>query len=769
MQRQDILSTAKKHAITRNMASPDFFEGALLGNGNLGVVVCTRPDGIVLHLGHNDIWDVRICEDHKDKIGTFQEIWDKICHAKGDVHGEAWYQEYVKEVTSSYHDYKYPRPYPASSLYLFFDRKEYEVLGHSLDITNGLLTITLEKEDKEQHLIQIFVSQKTDQIFCRTVDRAGKKVSVFYRMLLVPNQEKDGLPCYERTENGFLQRLPLFGEEEQKKETDRAFAVFYRADGKMNRKGLDSRLEEMCQITVLVKHGLYGEICCENQETEKSWNEVWGESTDSWKTYWERSGIQLEDEFLERIWYWNTYFLRCVLNENSCCPGLFGNWMYQDIGTAWHGDYHFNYNTQQIFWGLMAANRAELHFPYLRLTENLLPVSKAWAKDFYQLRGACFPHSAYPVPMTVMPYPSPDWGWEIFETPWAVQSLWWHYTYTKDKELLRERIYPVMREAAQFLVDYMMREGANPHRDDKYHLFPTVVPELYGLSEGLKRNLDGTVDLALTKFLFKAILQAVDELNIRQQEEELIQAIEKILSAFPAYPTAESRRGEVYISVQNEDPDQVIYNCPSNLMQVFPGEDIDEQNGTKREKEIAKRSWRYHYNEGGNDLVFYYLIGARLGILDLEKFKRHVQYCMLPNGTAADLVTLTGGRYPDTMDFTFMARMGIWVENFALQAVVNECLLRGHGEVVELFPNWDKRKRASFCSLRVKGAFLVDADCSHGTVEKVKIKSELGGKVKIKNPWKQAVDENDVQYRGEILSFSMNPGQEIVLYHAERE
>ena len=140
----DIVSIAQKHAIARDVASPDFFEGALLGNGDLGVVVCTRPDGIVLHLGHNNIWDIRIAEGHRDKIGTFEEVWGKVQDIKGNPYDDPWYQEYMREVTSSYHNYKYPRPYPASSLYLFFDRKEYEVLGHSLDISNGLLTITLQ-------------------------------------------------------------------------------------------------------------------------------------------------------------------------------------------------------------------------------------------------------------------------------------------------------------------------------------------------------------------------------------------------------------------------------------------------------------------------------------------------------------------------------------------------------------------------------------------------------------------------------------------------
>ena len=61
----DIKALAKKHAIRRDVASPDFFEGALMGNGGLGLAVCTRPDAVALHLGRNSIWDIRIAEDHK--------------------------------------------------------------------------------------------------------------------------------------------------------------------------------------------------------------------------------------------------------------------------------------------------------------------------------------------------------------------------------------------------------------------------------------------------------------------------------------------------------------------------------------------------------------------------------------------------------------------------------------------------------------------------------------------------------------------------------
>ncbi|MBQ7089520.1 MAG: hypothetical protein IJN82_00205, partial [Clostridia bacterium] len=604
-----------------------------------------------------------------------------------------------------YRAHKYPRPYPASSLYLFFDRKEYEVLGHSLDLSNGLLTVTLQDTLEKKYFIQVFVSQASDTVYCRTVDEQGAAAKIFHRLYLSPNRPDEGIPAYTVLDNGILQMLPANGYEGQARVgEDKGFSVLYQTNGEAH--GLRTPIRDVTEVTVQITQGCYDRVSKATAVEVPSFEQALLQAETAWRAYWERSAVALEDEFLEHLWYVNTYFMRCAMNPHSTCPGLFANWMYGDIGVAWHGDYHMNYNTQQIFWGLMSANRQELHLPYVKMAESLLPLSKAWAKDFYELEGACFPHSAYPVPMSVMPYPSPDWGWEIFETPWTVQSLWWHYTYTKDLNLLRDRLYPVIREAALFLVGYMTREGANPNGDDQFHLFPTIVPELYGLSEGLKKNLDGAVDLTFTKFIFRAMLQAVSDLGIEQREAGLTEQIRMILNAFPDYPTADSRWGEVYVSVQTEDPEKVIYNCPANLMQIFPGEDVDAQSASEKELQLAVNSWKHHYNEGGNDLVFYHLIGARLGILNLEQFKRHVRYCMMPNETAADRVTLAGGRVSDDKPLDYMSRMGIWVENFSLYAVVNECLLWGHREVAELFPNWDKQKSAAFRSLRTKGAFL---------------------------------------------------------------
>jgi AraC-like DNA-binding protein len=159
-----------------------------------------------------------------------------------------------------------------------------------------------------------------------------------------------------------------------------------------------------------------------------------------WREHWRASAVRFQDEALERIWYHNQYFLACCLPKNRTAPGLFANWSSGEIGSAWHSDYHLDYNCQQIYWGVFSSNHIDMHQPYLELVENLLPMSEKFAQDSFHLAGAFFPLSAYPVPSQIVPYPVPPWGYQICMTPWAVQSLWWRYLYTMDGKYLQRVI-----------------------------------------------------------------------------------------------------------------------------------------------------------------------------------------------------------------------------------------------------------------------------------------------------------------------------------------
>lgn len=779
---------AAKHPVRADRPSPGFFEGALLGNGGMGVVVCTRPDAVVLHFGHNAVWDVRLAENHREKIGTFQEVFEKVKAIPSEYRSlseDSWYRQY-HAMTEDNYSKSYPRPFPCGSVVLGFDRREAELLGHRLDIATGLCEVFFLAGNKRS-IFQLFTDMTRDRLWLRMVNEEGAPTSApFNRIHLLPDPETpaefprftipEGLPADTLA---FRQTLPS-QENARAHPKDRAFRLTARLSASLkqgSRAGVDGQIHPMGELErepvstpefvgcVRLDHGPDSALpdghvpkptglafLADSLASEKLWRE-----------YWRKSGVALNDELLERTWYHNLYFLNCSTRDGVVCPGLFANWSYGKIGSAWHGDYHMNYNTQQPFWVTFSSNHVEKHLPFVDLVDHMLPISRQWARDYYGLRGAFFPHSAYPVEMTMMPYPVPTWGWEICETPWTVQSLWWHYLYTMDKAFLRKRALGPIREAVLFLVDYMRRPGAHGPQwgDDNYHIFPTVPPELYGLQPGFRNNHDCIVDLTLSKFVFKAYLESCRILEIETAEIALIEQVCDVLAHFPEYPTASSSRGKVFVSVNGEDA-KIVYNVPNSLMTVFPGEDHG-LHSPPEEYQIAANSYRNHRTEGGNELVFLNLAGARLGLLDLEAFKRQIHYCLLPNGTCTDRLLEVNGRYNDASDFDYMAPMGIWFENFALPVVINECLMQSYNGQVRLFPNWPADKAAEFFSLRAVGGFLVSAVFAEGGVRKVEILSEAGSPLRLVSPWNDGATCTSVEGTrrvcGKLIELTTEPGE----------
>ena len=214
-------------------------------------------------------------------------------------------------------------------------------------------------------------------------------------------------------------------------------------------------------------------------------------------------------------------------------------------------------------------------------------------------------------------------------------------------------------------------------------------------------------------------------------------------------------------------PVEHVYNVPCTLAPVFPGEQVGLDQG--REKlDIARRTARVVRLEGGNDVVLQPLIRARLGMLDLEWFKREVRYCQAPNGLVNDRVRQIGGRYRDSTDFDFMMRMGVWIENLSLPAVLNECMLQSYSGTIRLFPNTENLGPARFDNLRAVGAFLVSASYDGRIVSPVTLLSEGGSRVRMVNPWgDRAVQVTripdqmpiPIQREGGILHFETEGGQ----------
>jgi hypothetical protein len=751
----DSVAVAHRHPIVRTQPTPDFFEGLLLGNGDIGVCLTVRPDALGLHLGKSDAWDIRVSEEHAPHIRPFREVlklWQEAGdEAKRQGKPDALFLESSNEAFRKYTDmmqssYRqpWPRPWPCGTVWVHWDSRMVRVLRQELDIASGIATLDLQHDNLRGGVRTVrftcFVSRENGHV-CVASDGPFPVLSVAYqphidREAKLPDPQVACGPghfsCY--------QRFPAIAPTEAqpiaaKTDKDSSFALYgvaageWRAEAPGRADLRPSTLQAFrLDLTLFTPRDTPNNIAHAQEQATRlagvSAMELARQSAAHWAGFWNKSAVTFEDTELEDLWYRNQYFLACCLKPGKTAPGLFGNWSYKRIGTAWHGDYHMNYNTQQVWWGVFSSNHVEQHEPYTRLVEKLMPMAEWNAREQFALPGAYFPHSAYPVPSAVNPYPAPPWGYEICETPWTVQSLWWQYKYTLDEQYLK-RVYPLLKAAADFVVAYMKKGD-----DGKYHIIPSVSPENWGATVDFRLNKDCIIDVALTGFLLDAMIEGS---KVLRMDADSRAHWEEVRSNLAPYPQAKGPFGDVWLDVRDA-PVEYVYNVPVTIAPVFPAEQVGI--GLRPEMlDLARRTARTMRLEGGNDLVWQPLARARLGMLDLDWFKREIRYCLTPLGVANDRTRQIGGRYNDSTEPDYMMRMGVWTENLSLPVVLNECMLQSYSGVIRLFPNTGKLGKAAFRDLRAAGAFLVSAAWDGRTISTVTITSERGAPARVAEPW----------------------------------
>jgi len=832
---------ARRHMIVRDTPGASFFEGMLLGNGDVGACVIVRPDALGIHIGKNDCWDIRVSEDITDHVLPFRELlqlWQRASEeakrmGKPDMlyleSGVASFREYSERVASSYDGKKWPRPWPCGTIWINWDPTWVEPSQYTLDLATGLYTLTLTcgNVENENSRVQLFVfvdwetglvSAYTNQalplrsiVYTPEIDGfhtgpfdSGKRGEAAE---LLPPPETSATIFPDRAEFSSFQYFPALGPtvdrpSPPRSDKDRNFSLSARVSGRWSTETtapnsdvhLKPETRQLLRIDALVatpRDSLLRRLVqqqsttrggqdpisipqvhvysVEELDTKTFAHERVAELAKSdsrniqqnselkWNEFWSHSAVEFNDRELERIWYENQYFLACCLRPNKVAPGLFANWSAGDIGNSWHGDYHADYNCEQVYWGVFSSNHVEQHLPFVELCENLLLIATKFAADHFGLPGAVFPVSSYPAPSQIVAYPVPPWAYQFGMTPWMVQSLWWQYLYTQDKDYLR-RVYPIMRAAAQFISAYVRRNS-----DTKYHFSPTVSSENWGFTVDQRLNQDSILDLALAQFLLNSVVEASVVLAVDEGQRV---HWKEIAENFAPYPTAAGPHGDVWVDVANA-PVGHIYNIPITLAPVFPGEQVGIGLNTAY-WEIARRTAQTISLEGGNDLVYQPLIRARLGMLDLEWFKREVQYCRVPNGVANDRVRQSGGRYAQSLDFDYMMHLGFWCENFSLPAVLNECMMQSYTGSIRLFPNTHNLGPARFDNLRAVGAFLVSATYDGGRVTHLSLYSEKGKTARLVCPWSEnglrvtrGSDRGQVQVtlQGDVATFETQAGE----------
>lgn len=422
------------------------------------------------------------------------------------------------------------------------------------------------------------------------------------------------------------------------------------------------------------------------------------------------------DEFLENLWYETCHARRCILKGGTVPPGLFFPSTVGDF-SIWHGDYHANYNMQAIYWGSLTVNQTNQAAAYFDCVDFFRPIGGKIARDYYGARGCFIQLEGFPVLGDDDHNGNLPLGRMVYMTGWFPEKHFKWYKMTGDRQWLRDRGYPFIRDCALFYLDFLKKA---PHpdlppnlKDGKYHIFPSIQGES-GFSGNPMDVCDkGQAIFHCRKSLWMAI-EASKELGV--DEELRSEWQERLDNLFWTHKRSDFKGENAAYA----------YYC---YMAQEP-----EHGG--RVWQPAEK-WDGKPRKPGRNEPWYQGITTiwRIGMMRDNRCIPERDFPYLRN---AAMKWRHANGLVWGMAIANYGRAGAWTETLSVMAPFQEMLLQSWDGSIRLFPRWPKDRDVEFSGWRAQGAFLVSAAMKGGRVAYFKVKSEKGEPCVVLGDWKVA-------------------------------
>jgi len=266
-------------------------------------------------------------------------------------------------------------------------------------------------------------------------------------------------------------------------------------------------------------------------------------------------------------------FARYLLIGSSRPDGLPANlqgiWA-GGISNPWGSKWTINVNTEMNYWLAEPAGLGETVLPLINLIDMVrTPASGTGtqvAKDYYGARGFVIHHNTdlWGDAESIDGY---QWGIWPMGGAWLSLQAWDHYAYTLDKSFLRDRAWPILHDASQFFLDYLVDDGSG-------HLVtgPSISPEnSYRLADGTHHSLTmaPTMDIEILRELFTRTLDAG---HILGEDATFLKQVEEARGKLP--PFAIGKFGQLQEWQRDYDENEPGHRHISHLWALFPGTQI---------------------------------------------------------------------------------------------------------------------------------------------------------------------------------------------------
>jgi alpha-L-fucosidase 2 len=276
-----------------------------------------------------------------------------------------------------------------------------------------------------------------------------------------------------------------------------------------------------------------------------------------------------QDPALEALLFdYGRYLLIASSRPGTQAANLQGVWC-EDVQPAWSCDYTTNINVQMNYWAAETANLAECHLPMADLIDALSESGARTARTLYDCGGWVVHHNADLWKASWPVRGEPMWAMWPMGAAWLCRHLVDHAEFTGDEEFLARRAWPAVRDAARFLLDFLIEDA-----DGRLVTFPSTCPENTFLdAAGQRQCLDAApaMDRWIMRELFGSALDIARRTGLGDADFEA-----EIQSALKRIP--EPRVGPDGRLLEWSEPFDEYepgHRHLSHLYGLYPGDEID--------------------------------------------------------------------------------------------------------------------------------------------------------------------------------------------------
>ncbi|NQT13464.1 MAG: glycoside hydrolase family 95 protein [Planctomycetes bacterium] len=410
------------------------------------------------------------------------------------------------------------------------------------------------------------------------------------------------------------------------------------------------------------------------------------------------------DPDLEELLFQHARYMMISSSRPGALPAnLQGLWNMSN-SPPWRCDYHTDVNVEMNYWFVDPANLSECFEPLGEWLYSIRGVRRDETREAFGTRG-WITHAENGI------FGGSTWKWSKGDAAWVAQNLWDHYAFTQDKEYLRTRAYPVMKDLCEFWEDHL-KELPDGTLVSPNGFSPEHGPEEDGVS----------FDQQLAWDLFTNYIEASQALGVDEPFRNKVASMRQRL-----WGPRIGRWGQLQEWMVDRDDPKDRHRHLSHMIAVYPGRQISPLT-TPELAEAAKVSMNARGNEStGWSRAWKIAIWARLHD---------------GNRTYSILQGMLQSMIHDNL---FNTHPPFQIDgNFGYAAGVCEMLVQSHVGVIELLPALpDAWPTGRVRGIRARGGLEIDLAWKDGRATAAVLKAAVDGRCTLRAPEGQQIDGLD--------------------------